>query len=349
MNIPPEQEDKADVSDVAEERPPGSAGAVSNIEAVRSVMLHEARAIERASQSLDDSIEATLALLIGCGGRIIFTGMGKMGCIARKASATFSSTGSPSVFLHPGEAVHGDLGAVTGDDVLVALSNSGETAEVLALLPYMHRFSVPVIAITGNPSSSLAARSTTAIDICSHEEAGPHSLAPTSSTTVALAVCDALAVCLMQQKGLTPEQFAIFHPGGSLGKKLLLTVRDLMHVDDEVPVVRSDQSLQDAIFEISQKRLGAALVLDANGAMSGILTDGDLRRAFQGSDNPLSQAVGDAMTTNPVRVLADDLAATALRLMEEKSITVLPVLETAESNRAAGIIHLHDLLRAGIA
>ncbi len=321
---------------------------------IRDVLEHEAAAITSVAGTLGESVVNSARLLSECRGRVVVTGMGKMGCIARKAAATFSSTGTPSIFLHPGEAIHGDLGGVTPDDVLIALSGSGETGEVLELLPYMQRFDVPVIAITGNENSSLSARSNVTIDVAVESEADPDSLAPTSSTTVTLAMCDALAVCLMRARGFTPEQFAVFHPGGNLGRRLLLTVKDLMHVGDCLPVVQANDTLREAILTISEKRLGAAIVTDGANMLTGILTDGDLRRAFHEHADPLEQTVEAAMTRNPVCIESGALAAKALRVMQERSITVLPVVDIVppsdeqRTSKPTGILHLHDLIRAGL-
>lgn len=319
---------------------------------VVEVLRMEAAAIAAAADRVDGSIDQAIQILLACNGRVIITGMGKMGCIARKAAATFCSTGTPAIFLHPGEAVHGDLGIVTEKDVLIVLSNSGETREIIGLLPYLARIGVPVIGLTGDRNSSLAARSRVVIDTAVEMEADPNAVAPTSSTTVALAMCDALAVVLMRRRGFTREQFAIFHPGGNLGGKLLIRVADVMHTGDSVPQIPRDGStLEDAIRVISEKGLGAVFVVAADRQVVGIVTDGDLRRIIASADRP---AMGDVrqdsltehMCLQPRTIDLDALAAEALRLMETHGITILPVVE---SGKLEGVVHLHDLIRAGLA
>lgn len=314
---------------------------------IRDVLACEAEAIRLASEKIQPSIVEAVDLLFRCQGRVIVTGMGKMGWIARKAASTFNSTGTPAVFLHPGEAAHGDLGILSMGDVVLALSNSGETEEVVSLLPYMHRLNVPVIALCGDANSSLASHCRVFIDIGVDEEADPISVAPTCSTTVAVAMCDALAIALMHKRGFTREQFAIFHPGGHLGRKLLLTVGDLMHSGNQIPSIDVTTLLRDAIFLISQKGLGAALILDDQQTLIGIITDGDLRRSLQANSNPLEDPVEKHMTRAPATIVPSALAAEALRLMEDKEITVLPVVD--ERLQVQGIIHLHDLVRIGLA
>ena len=318
------------------------------------VLKQEANAILAASERVDDSAAKAVQILFDCKGRVIVTGMGKMGCIARKAAATFCSTGTPAIFLHPSEAVHGDLGIVTENDVLVVLSNSGETRELMELLPFVVRLGVPVIGLTGNTNSSLAQRSTVVIDTGVECEADPISVAPTSSTTVALAMSDALAIALMNRRGFTQEQFAIFHPGGNLGGKLLIKVSDLMHGGDKVPVSYEDETLQQGIGTISAKGLGAVFVVSKTKQVLGVLTDGDLRRIIQSSASPdgnvLEQAMSKFMNHNPKTIDVESLAAEALRLMEDNGITVLPVVENEkDTHRLVGVIHLHDLIRAGLA
>jgi arabinose-5-phosphate isomerase len=314
---------------------------------IREVLACEAEAIRLVSEKIQPSIVDAVELLFRCKGRVIVTGMGKMGWIARKAASTFNSTGTPAVFLHPGEAAHGDLGILTTGDVVLALSNSGETDEVVSLLPYMHRLNVPVIALSGEANSSLVRHSRVFIDTAVEQEADPISVAPTCSTTVALAMCDALAIALMHKRGFTREQFAIFHPGGHLGRKLLLTVKDLMHTGDEIPAIGATTLLREAIFSISKKGLGAALILNDQQSLIGIITDGDLRRSLQGNSNPLEDPVEKHMTRAPVTTSQTALAAEALRLMEDREITVLPVVD--ENLHVEGIIHLHDLVRNGLA
>ena len=314
---------------------------------IRSVLMREAAAIERAAGRIDASAIRAVDRMMDCTGRVITTGMGKMGCVARKAAATFCSTGTPAFYLQPAEAVHGDLGIVSPADILLALSNSGESKEVLALLPFMSRFEIPVVALTGSATSEWARRADVTILIDVEEEADTIELAPTCSTTVALAMCDALAVALMHRRGFTREQFAIFHPGGSLGRKLLLTVDGLMHTDSACPTISPDTSLQQAIVTISEKRLGATLVVDEQHRLVGILTDGDLRRTFERQPNPLADPVSRWMIPTPLSIPVGSLAAEALKRMEDRQIMVLPVVDS--DNRVCGIVHLHDLVRAGLA
>jgi len=337
------------VSDQPENRrdPSNPADSTSRLAQIREALACEAAAIQAAADRLDPTIVVAVDLLAGCKGRVIVTGMGKMGWIAQKAASTFCSTGTPAIFLHPSEAAHGDLGLVTQQDVLIALSNSGETDEVLRLLPYMHRFGIPVIALTGKLDSSLARHCQVLIDTGVESEADPISVAPTSSTTVALAMSDALAIALMHRRGFTREQFAIFHPGGHLGRKLLLTVKELMHTGNEIPTIKQRTLLRDAIFSISKKGLGSALIVDESNQLAGIITDGDLRRALQANSNPLENPVEQHMAASPTTIELGSLAAEALRLMEDREITVLPVVD--EEQKVVGIIHLHDLVRVGLA
>ena len=309
-------------------------------------MQHEADAIVNVAARLDSNSIDVIDLFDNANGRVVFSGMGKMGYIARKAAATFCSTGSPAIFLHPAEAVHGDLGVVSPEDVFVVLSYSGQTAEVLNLLPYMKRFGIPIVAVTGNPESELGRHSTHVIDIKVDSETAGEEVAPASSTTVALCVCDALAIALARKRGFTNEQFAMFHPGGNLGRKLLLTAQQIMHADKAIPIASPDLELREAIGEVSQKRLGCVVVVQSD-LIVGILTDGDIRRAMQKNENPLNDPIDQHMTRSPVSINETALAADALRLMQQRSITVLPVVDDAK--KLTGIIHLHDLLKAGLA
>ena len=320
---------------------------------ISAVLRQEAAAISAAAERIDSSVSEAIELLASCQGRVIVTGMGKMGCIARKAAATFCSTGTPAIFLHPGEAIHGDLGIVTQNDVLVLLSNSGQTRELCELLPHVVRMGVPIIGLIGNPESPLAARCSVVIDTSVESEADPISVAPTSSTTVALAMSDALAVALMQRRGFTKEQFAIFHPGGNLGGKLLIQVADLMRAGEKVPTATADDTLQTGIDTISAKGLGAVFVVSQSNEVLGVLTDGDLRRLIQqtvssekSQPGPLADSISTHMTSDPKSIQFDALAAEAIRLMEDNGITVLPVVK---EKQLVGVIHLHDLIRAGLA
>ena len=319
----------------------------SVIAAMDNVLSWEAACIEKIRTRLNQGFVPAVSLLRQCEGRVIVSGMGKMGWIARKAAATFCSTGTPALFLHPSEAQHGDLGIVSRGDVFLALSNSGETAEIVDLLPFMLRNSVDTIALTGRKESALARKSQVVLDISVEREADPITSAPTASTTVALAVCDALAVALMTCRGFTAEQFAIFHPGGFLGKKLLLTVGELMHIGDRIPIAAPTSRLREAIVVMSNKALGCVFVIDSLGKLLGIMTDGDLRRSLTIHSNPLDDRLAQHMTASPRFVTADTLAAEAIRLMEQHSITVLPVLNSDKV--PVGAIHLHDLVQAGLA
>jgi len=314
---------------------------------VRRVIQDEAAALEALAESLGPAADRAVEMLHAAGGRVIVTGMGKMGAIARKAAATLCSTGTPAIFLHPVEALHGDLGIVSNQDVLVALSASGETDEVLSLLGHVRRWNVGVIAITCAPASALAQRADVVLDLGVRHEADTIADAPTSSTTAALAVCDGLAVALMNARGFTRDEFAIFHPAGHLGRKLLLTVGDVMHCGERVPIVASGAILRQAIVVMSQGLLGAAFVVDDDQRLVGIITDGDLRRIFQRLANPLDQIVNSLMTAAPHTVAPEALAAEALALMEQKAITVLPVVDP--KHRPIGAVHLHTLLQAGLA
>ena len=314
---------------------------------IREVLEIEARSILELVSRVDESASRAVEVLAGCQGRVIATGMGKMGCVARKAAATLASTGTPAFFLQASEALHGDLGIVTSSDVLLALSKSGETDEIVRLLPFMQRSSIPIVALTGAPQSSLGRASTVLIDVGVATEADPDCPAPTSSTTAALAMCDALAIALMRQRGLTREQFAIFHPGGQLGRKLLLTVGDVMKSGDRIPLAQSQVCLREAIVTMSRGGLGAVFVVDGNRRLIGILTDGDLRRIFQAKTNPLDAKLDELMVRKPRTIGTDELAAYGLQMMEKHSITVLPVVDI--DGNIIGALHLHDLLQAQLA
>jgi arabinose-5-phosphate isomerase len=319
------------------------------IEEARKVLGIEASAIEGVSRRLDRRFSEAVELLNCCAGRVIVTGMGKSGLVGKKIAATLASTGTPAFYMHPGEASHGDLGMVMPSDVVLALSNSGETAELVALIPFIKRFKIKVISMTGNMSSTLAAASDIALDVAVSEEACPMGLVPTASTTATLALGDALAVSLLVKKGFRQEDFARFHPSGTLGKKLLTRVCDLMHKEEGIPVVREDTSMADAVVEMSSRRLGLTLVLDGSGGLSGVLTDGDLRRGIQRSGQGFfTLKAGEAMSRGPKLIAPEELAATALSIMEEHSITSLVVMESG-GNIPLGVIHIHDILKEGIA
>ena len=315
----------------------------------RDVLLQEAKGIENLIPSLDQSFVNAVNMILDSKGRVIVTGMGKSGHIARKVSATLSSTGTPAIFLHPAEAIHGDLGMVTGDDVVLAFSKSGETTEVLNILPSLKRIGAKVIAIVGEHNSTLAKNSDVVLDVLVEKEACPLGLAPTTSTTVSLALGDALAVVLLSCHHFTKDQFAIFHPGGALGRKLLLTVADVMHKGNDNPVISADSTVQDALFMMTEKGLGAVSVVDSEGVLVGLVTDGDVRRGLETGSNFLQWPVDAMMTKSPRLITSDKLAAEAMHIMEKnqpRPITVLPVVD--QDNKAVGMIHLTDLLRQGV-
>lgn len=307
----------------------------------------ESAALAAVQDHLDDRFERAVDLLAACRGTVVVTGMGKSGIICRKIASTFASTGTAAYFLHAAEAVHGDFGVVDRQDVIVALSYSGETEEMIRLLPLVKRHNLPLIAITGNPNSTLGQAADVALDASVPEEACPLGLAPTASTTAALALGDALAVALLERKGFTEDDFAVLHPAGSLGRKLL-KVHDLMHVGPEIPLVRPETPLPDTLLEMSGKRLGVTGVVDESGRLVGIITDGDLRRGFARSTAIDRMRAEDLMGTAPKTIEAGALAAAALAQMERYSITSLFIVDP-ETRRPVGIIHMHDLLRARIA
>ena len=322
-------------------------------EQMAEVLKLEAAAVAEAGRRItgSSSCEQAVEKLVNCRGRILLTGMGKMGFVARKAAATFCSTGAPAIYLHPTEAIHGDLGIVTTDDVLIAMSNSGETAEILHIIEYMQREKVPVIALTGDLKSTLAVHSNVVLDCSVQREADECSLAPTCSTTVTLAMADALGIALMKARGFSAEQFAIFHPGGSLGKKLLLRVEDVMHSGHDTPVATEDIRFGDALKLISEKKLGCLLVTNVEHRLIGIITDGDLRRhltdAVGSIVDMMSGGVRDVISSSPTTIKKGKLAAEAMQLIEARQITTLPVVD--DDNKVLGLLHLHDLIKAGLA
>jgi arabinose-5-phosphate isomerase len=323
----------------------------SHFAQVQDLLRMEAEAVAQAAARLDPaSVERAIGLLAACRGKIVTVGVGKSANIAQKVAATLTSTGSPSVFLHPSDALHGGMGLVTGEDVTVVLSNSGETAEVVALLPYLQHRRTPIIAVVGNLSSTLARRADAVLDASVEQEACPLNLAPTTSTTVALAIGDALAMTLMRVKRLTPEDFALNHPGGRLGKRLTLRVCDLMRGGDECPSVGADATLVEVVQAISRGGMGAVNVVDGAGRLAGIVTDGDVRRTLQNVQlSELAGLTAEAMMTRePVVAAPDMLAHAALRLMENRpsQISVLPVVES--DGRSVGLLRLHDIVRSGL-
>jgi len=317
------------------------------IESAKRTLDVEIKAIQDLNDRIDASFSTACQLMLECKGRIVVTGMGKSGHIGNKIAATLASTGSPSFFVHPGEASHGDLGMITSNDVVLAISNSGTTAEVLTIVPLIKRMGAKLISMTGNPESPLAESAEVHLDISVEREACPHDLAPTSSTTVTLAMGDALAVSLLEARGFTPEDFAFSHPGGALGRKLLLKVGDIMATGAEVPRVDSDVVMKEALFEMSAKGLGMTTIVDENDQLLGIFTDGDLRRCIDMGHDIQSAAITDIMTRNGKTINADMLAAEALNIMEDNSITQLVV--TDEHNCPQGIVHMHQILKAGVA
>lgn len=318
-------------------------------ERAKEALQIEADSILELIPRVDEHFGAALEMILHCPGRIIVTGMGKSGIIGRKIAATLASTGTPSFFLHPAEAIHGDLGMVTQGDVILAISNSGETGEVLHILPSIRRIGARIIAMVGKPESTLAKNADIVLDVGVKKEACPLGLAPTSSTTATLAFGDALAMELLSARHFTENQFAIYHPGGSLGRKLLLTVGDIMRKGDENPLVPSDMTVKDALFVITDKGLGAVSVVDGQGRLKGLLTDGDIRRGFAKSLDSLNKPVSELMTKSPKTITARKLAAEALHLMESNKphpITVLPVVD--EEKKVVGLLHMTDLVHQGV-
>ncbi|MCX7072678.1 MAG: KpsF/GutQ family sugar-phosphate isomerase [Gammaproteobacteria bacterium] len=312
----------------------------------RRVLGIERDALDALLPRIDAGFARACRLLIGCRGRVVVTGMGKSGHIGGKIAATLASTGTPAFFVHPGEASHGDLGMITRDDAVIAISNSGETAEVLTILPLIKRMGVPLVSMTGRPASTLAKAADVHLDVSVAQEACPLNLAPTASTTATLAMGDALAVALLEARGFTPEDFALSHPGGTLGRRLLLKVGDLMHAGEEIPCVGDDAALSAALLEMTRKGLGMTAVVDRDGRAVGIFTDGDLRRVLDAGLDVRSAAITSVMTRGGKHIGAGQLAAEAVHLMERHRITVLMVLD--DEQRIAGVLHMHDLLRAGV-
>ena len=311
----------------------------------RRVLETEASAIRALVDRLDDRFDCAVALLRQCRGRVILTGMGKSGIISRKIAATLTSTGTAALFLHPAEARHGDLGVIQSDDVVIALSYSGETDELLLLIETIRRLGARLIAITGNPKSTLAQAADVALDCSVAEEACPMNLVPTASTTAALAIGDAIAMTLLVEKGFRQEDFANLHPGGKLGKRLM-RVEALMHTGKQCPIVRDDTGMRDVIYEMSSKGLGMTCVIDRDEeALLGIITDGDLRRRMERGGEILNLRAADVMTRHPITVSQKTLAAEALNIMEQRKITSLVVADGSDPRKIAGVLHIHDLWR----
>ena len=316
----------------------------------KRVLKIEADAITALIDRVDERFEQAVEIILSGKGRVVVTGMGKSGLIGKKIAATLASTGTPALFLHPAEGIHGDLGMVTRGDTVIALSNSGETEEIARMLPSLKRLGIKIISLTGNPESTLAKNSDVVINVGVKEEACPLGLAPTASTTATLAMGDALAVALLDKRGFKQEDFACFHPGGALGKRLLLRVRDLMHTGNDIPVVAEGTLIKDAIYEISSKKMGITAVVNASGGLVGVISDGDLRRWMEktekSGENLLAKNAKDIVTKHPKTANKDSLAAEAVSIMEHNSITCLIVANA--DGIPEGVIHLHDLLKAGV-
>ena len=312
----------------------------------RAVIRTEAEMINRLADRIGDDFARACQYLLDCSGRIIVIGVGKSGHISKKIAATLASTGSPAFFTHPSEAKHGDIGMITKQDVIIAISYSGESEEMVTLLPYIKRLGIPLIALTGKPHSSLATTATIHLDVSVEKEACPLGLAPTSSTTAALVMGDALAMALLDKRGFTENDFALSHPGGTLGRRLLLRVKEIMHHSLNIPSVKQGASLKEALVEMTQKKLGMTTVIDAAGKLIGIFTDGDVRRALDNNVDINQTSVESVMTKNPKTITSDMLAAEALNIMETFKITALVI--TNNDEQPNGIIHIHDILRAGV-
>ncbi|NIF22640.1 MULTISPECIES: arabinose-5-phosphate isomerase KdsD [Pantoea] len=311
----------------------------------KTVLRIEREGLEQLDQYINEDFTAACQLIYGCTGKVVVMGMGKSGHIGRKMAATFASTGTPAFFVHPGEASHGDLGMVSGNDIVIAISNSGEANEILALVPVLKRQKVTLICLTSRPESAMGRVADVHLCVKVPQEACPLGLAPTTSTTATLVMGDALAVALLEARGFTPEDFALSHPGGALGRKLLLHVSDIMHSGEEIPFVPRDASLRDALLEITRKKLGLTVIVDEQMKIAGIFTDGDLRRVLDSGIDVQTATIAAVMTPGGVRVRPNLLAVDALNLMQSKNITALLV---ADNDRLVGVIHMHDMLRAGV-
>ncbi len=312
----------------------------------RNVVGIEGDAVKALADRINDDFVKACRYMLACRGRIVVTGMGKSGHVGSKIAATLASTGSPAFFVHPGEASHGDLGMITPSDVVLALSNSGETGEIVTIVPLIKRMGAPLISMTGNPGSTLAREAEVNLDVSVAKEACPLDLAPTASTTAALVMGDALAIALLEARGFTAQDFALSHPGGSLGRRLLLHVHDIMHKGDRIPAVRRDAPLRDALMEMTAKGLGMTAVVDAEGHAVGVFTDGDLRRCLDRGLDVRNATVAEVMTAGGKRIPPDRLAVEALNLMEENKINALLVIDAED--RLCGALNMHDLLRAGV-
>ncbi|MDR6351950.1 arabinose-5-phosphate isomerase KdsD [Pantoea sp. SORGH_AS_0659] len=314
-------------------------------QAGKAVLRIEREGLEQLDQYINDDFDRACAMIFACRGKVVVMGMGKSGHIGKKMAATFASTGTPSFFVHPGEASHGDLGMVSTNDVVIAISNSGESGEILALVPVLKRQKVQLICITGRSESAMGRAADVHLCVKVPQEACPLGLAPTTSTTATLVMGDALAVALLEARGFTQEDFALSHPGGALGRKLLLHVSDIMHSGDEIPHVSRDASMRDALLEITRKNLGLTVIVDDLMKIEGIFTDGDLRRVFDMGIDFQKATIQEVMTSGGIRVRPNMLAVDALNLMQNKNITALLV---ADDDRLLGVVHMHDMLRAGV-
>lgn len=318
------------------------------LDIARKVLKTEAEAVAGLIEKLNSNFEKAIDIIYESKGKVVVTGMGKSGLIGKKIAATLASTGTPAFFMHPAEASHGDLGMVTSDDVIIAISNSGETEELISLIPFLKRFNLSLISMTGNPKSTLSKSADVTLDVSVKEEACPIGIVPTASTTAALAMGDAIAVTLLIKRGIKEEDFAFFHPSGSLGKKLFIKVKDLMHTEAALPLISPETSMTQAVMEISSKRLGTTIVADADKRIVGIITDGDVRRGIEKWGKLFfDKNAEEVMTKNPKTISEEELAAKALSVMEKLSITSLVV--PGEEDKAIGVIHLHDILKQGIA
>lgn len=312
----------------------------------RAVVKIEADMVSRLIDRINNDFGRACQYLLDCKGRIVVIGVGKSGHISKKIAATLASTGSPAFFIHPSEAKHGDMGMITKSDVVLALSYSGESEELISLLPYLKRLDVPLIALTGKPHSTLAKAATINLDTSVEKEACPLGLAPTSSTTAALVMGDALAMALLDTRGFTEDDFALSHPGGSLGRRLLLRVNELMHQNTDIPVVKHNASLKEALVEMTQKKLGMTTVVDEEGRLTGVFTDGDIRRAFDNNADVHETTIERVMSRNPKTISGNILAAEALNIMETFKITSLVIVN--DNHQPKGIVHIHDILQAGV-
>ena len=320
---------------------------MSFIESAKSVIATESNAITQLLDRIDGEFTKACEIIKACKGRVVVLGIGKSGHIGNKIAATLASTGTPAFAVNAGEASHGDFGMITNGDVIIAISNSGKTFEIVRLLPLLKRLAVPLISLTGDPESELAKAADANLDVSIEKEACPLALAPTASTTATLVMGDALAIALMEARGFTKEQFAFSHPGGALGNRLLLTVADVMHTADEIPTVTLNANLHDAIVEITQKRLGFTTVVDDKGQLLGIYTDGDLRRTFEKGLALNDTKMSEVMSPHPVTMTQDRPALEAFELMKDKKITALVVCD--QDKKIDGVLHMHDLIRLGVA